>query len=334
MNEDKIYRLVATGGTFDRFHKGHEALLNKAFSVSDRVIIGITSDDMIKREKKVLKDKVLLYEKRVNDVKSYLQKKKWLGKEVIAKLNNIYGPTVLENTVEAIICTRETRFGAVAINKARTLHKLPKADIVECNFIVSDDNRHISSTRIRLGEIDRDGNIYKKFFNSKKLPNILRKSLQKPIGVCHNNVDLILKTYTNPTMIISVGDFVYQSLKKKKVIPDITCIDCKIQRENIVYTPDLKPNYIVRNPAGTITKTLFNITLTAVKAFLNNKKKSVIKVVGEEDLAVLPFLITAPLNSLIIYGQPSNQYSPKGVVGVLVTEEKKHWTLSLFNKFT
>ncbi len=104
-----MYTLVATGGTFDRFHKGHEALLTKAFEVSNRVIIGITGDEMVKREKRILKDHVLPYQKRVKDVKFFLKGKGFLGREIIAGLNNVYGPTVIKTAVEAIVCTRETR---------------------------------------------------------------------------------------------------------------------------------------------------------------------------------------------------------------------------------
>jgi len=34
------YKLVAMGGTFDSFHKGHKILIKKAFEVADKVIIG------------------------------------------------------------------------------------------------------------------------------------------------------------------------------------------------------------------------------------------------------------------------------------------------------
>ena len=40
----KSFDLVAMGGTFDIIHSGHMALLNKAFSISIKVIIGVTSD--------------------------------------------------------------------------------------------------------------------------------------------------------------------------------------------------------------------------------------------------------------------------------------------------
>ena len=49
------FTLVAMGGTFDIIHKGHLTLLSKAFSISSKVIIGLTSDELAeKRGKKTL----------------------------------------------------------------------------------------------------------------------------------------------------------------------------------------------------------------------------------------------------------------------------------------
>jgi len=41
---DKKYYKVAVGGTFDQFHQGHCKLLEKAFQIGEKVLIGVTSD--------------------------------------------------------------------------------------------------------------------------------------------------------------------------------------------------------------------------------------------------------------------------------------------------
>jgi len=46
------YRTVATGGTFDHIHTGHEALLSRSFELGEVVVIGVTSDAFASREGK------------------------------------------------------------------------------------------------------------------------------------------------------------------------------------------------------------------------------------------------------------------------------------------
>ena len=47
----KKFNLVATGGTFDCIHQGHLKLLFETFRVGQNAIIGLTSDDFIKKFK-------------------------------------------------------------------------------------------------------------------------------------------------------------------------------------------------------------------------------------------------------------------------------------------
>ncbi|HZJ18601.1 MAG TPA: DUF359 domain-containing protein, partial [Patescibacteria group bacterium] len=59
-----------------------------------------------------------------------------------------------------------------------------------------------------------------------------------------------------------------------------------------------------------------------------NKKKTLILIKGEDDLAVLPLILCAPLNFYIYYGQPD-----KGVVEILVTEDVKEKAYKLASRF-
>jgi len=64
------FDLVAMGGTFDIIHSGHMALLNKAFSISTKVIIGVTSDQLaVKKGKNPEND----YSKRISLLKSTIE---------------------------------------------------------------------------------------------------------------------------------------------------------------------------------------------------------------------------------------------------------------------
>ena len=60
---------VVVGGTFEYMHRGHMALLKKAFDVGDFVYIGLTSDRYVK-------------EKKGRKISSYLSRLERLRKEV------------------------------------------------------------------------------------------------------------------------------------------------------------------------------------------------------------------------------------------------------------
>ncbi len=47
------FSLIATGGTFDIIHRGHMTLLSAAFAISDKVIIGLTSDELAEKRGKL-----------------------------------------------------------------------------------------------------------------------------------------------------------------------------------------------------------------------------------------------------------------------------------------
>jgi hypothetical protein len=78
----------------------------------------------------------------------------------------------------------------------------------------------------------------------------------------------------------------------------------------------LKANKTVHttNSPGTITKEAW----LAVKEAIEGKQSIRIVVDGEEDLLALVALLHAPLNGLIVYGQPR-----EGIVAIKVTQQKK-----------
>jgi cytidyltransferase-like protein len=59
------------GGTFDRLHGGHKLLLEVAFKMIKKVLIGVTTDALAKAGKKI-PQLIYNYDKRVADVKEFL----------------------------------------------------------------------------------------------------------------------------------------------------------------------------------------------------------------------------------------------------------------------
>ena len=57
------YNVVALGGTFDIIHIGHITLIEKAASISEKIIIGLTSDSYVQKTgKNIQNDYKIRYE--------------------------------------------------------------------------------------------------------------------------------------------------------------------------------------------------------------------------------------------------------------------------------
>lgn len=153
----KKFETVAVGGTFDIFHRGHRILLKNAFKVGKRVLIGLVSDDFVKKLKKP--HNIAPYVERLEDLKEFLNRKGVLERAEILPLYDSYGVTLSRKDIEAIVVSEETEPRARKINEKRESLGLPALQIITVRMILSEDHYPISSTRIWFEEIDREGNL-------------------------------------------------------------------------------------------------------------------------------------------------------------------------------
>jgi len=155
----KKFKTVAVGGTFDEFHKGHKALIMKAFEIGEQVLIGLCSDELVKKLKKP--HPTAPYEQRLEELKAFLHEHGFLEKAKIIPLHDVYGVTLSKGCAEALVVSKETETTAFKINEKRKELELPPLHIVVIEMIPSENHISISTTRIRRGEIDREGHLLK-----------------------------------------------------------------------------------------------------------------------------------------------------------------------------
>jgi len=150
----------------------------------------------------------------------------------------------------------------------------------------------------------------------------LRKKLKTPMGVLIRGTfsettkqikDILDKE--RPPALISVGDTVTRNLVENQVLPKLSIVDNVVMRKKAPPTR-LSADTILRvkNPAGSITEE----AVGAIQKALSGNERVALVVEGEEDLLTLAAILYAPLNALVVYGQPH-----EGVVVVKVTQEKK-----------
>ena len=152
----KSFDLVAMGGTFDVVHSGHIALLDKAFSISSKVIIGLSSDQLAKKRGKNLTSD---YPKRLSLLKSVIEKNFPNSSYKISKLENDFGPAVIEGSVKALVVSEETSDKGIRLNELRAERNLSPVRIVVVPMVLAKDGKAISTTRIKNFEIDDSGNL-------------------------------------------------------------------------------------------------------------------------------------------------------------------------------
>jgi pantetheine-phosphate adenylyltransferase len=152
-------RCVCLGGTFDHIHRGHRALLDRAFAVADRVYIGVTSDRLVEALGKQVEHP---YEERARRLKAFLEAR-YPGREFrIFRLDDYFGPVVFTEEVEGIVVSEETEHRVALADRERARRGLPPLKRFVIPLIPAEDGGRLSSTRIRQGEIDEEGRVLKK----------------------------------------------------------------------------------------------------------------------------------------------------------------------------
>jgi uncharacterized protein (UPF0218 family) len=145
------------------------------------------------------------------------------------------------------------------------------------------------------------------------LPEEHRRLFKEPFGILYNSIDEILPLIAGKE-VYAVGDVVTHNLQKNGINPTVAVVDGYTMRTPCSRMPAVHGNCIkVKNPAGTLTDDL----IRALDHAVSNPPATIV-VEGEEDLAVIPLVLSAHEGAVILYGQPH-----KGVVLRTVTREAR-----------
>ena len=157
----KKLNLVATGETFDYIHIGHIKLLSAAFNIGNHLIIGLTSDEFVKKFKPTSNIKNN-YETRYQNLKEKILENFNEVNYSIIKLEDEFGPVISSSKIQAIVVSEETFVKVQELNAIRITKCLNPLSVIVVEIAKSEDGQPISSTRIRNGEIDDKGKILRK----------------------------------------------------------------------------------------------------------------------------------------------------------------------------
>ncbi len=163
------------------------------------------------------------------------------------------------------------------------------------------------------------------------LPQNQRQYFKNPLGqIIKNRQDIInlinkLSRDDSTPKVITVGDVTTQVFVELSFIPDIAIIDEHVQRERVPLLEIENVSVVeTSNQAGYIMQ---NAWIEIINSLKVEDNKVIIKIIGEEDLLVLPTILEAPLDSKVLYGQPN-----EGLVVVSVTEKVKQSVCELIRK--
>lgn len=135
------------GGTFDHLHDGHKFLIKTALLFSKKIVIGLTTENLLKKKKHAAK--IENYKTREQNLKTFIGSIGQLNRVEIIPLNDPYGPPVHEPEYEGIIASQETYKNALKINEIRESKSFTPLIIIVIPMIKDRKKNILSSTAIR-----------------------------------------------------------------------------------------------------------------------------------------------------------------------------------------
>ncbi|CAE6433804.1 unnamed protein product [Rhizoctonia solani] len=130
----KIYSVSALGGTFDYLHSGHKILISMgAWITTNRLIVGLSDDELLTR--KANKQYIQPITKRTASVAAFVRMFKPSIECDAVAIQDVYGPTAWDPSVQALVVSSETLGGASTVAQLRSERSLPPMDLFVIDVI-------------------------------------------------------------------------------------------------------------------------------------------------------------------------------------------------------
>ena len=157
----------------------------------------------------------------------------------------------------------------------------------------------------------------------------LRESLKHPLGRLVRGTEaecnaVLVETVKRerPGVLIVVGDTISRNAIQSGIKPNVLIIDRLEKRSKAIPFLFHDVNVIrVKNAPGRIEMKAWHAVEEAIR-----EGNTLVEVDGEEDLLTIPAVLSAPIGSLIVYGQPG-----VGIVIITVSEDVKTATQGLLD---
>ena len=341
--QKKKHKIGLIGGTFDRFHAGHKSLIAAGLAHCENIQVWITNDELARSKDRRIQG----WSARESDLIDATSE--YSSRITTHQLDDKFGPSLQPTEASAIICTIETMQGCMEINSLRGKNGVFPLDIISVERVTSWDGGPISSSRIRDGNIDREGMswIPELFTTSDPImTSDVEAQLKEPFGeliegpedditiAALEAISRIEESAKFSGPLIAVGDVTVLAFQNSGRPADIAIVDGQTKREEWDGSQDIDFSLYDNileciSPAGSLSRSLLKSCESAISSWMENEESGIIRVVGEEDLSPLLLHPLAPIGSVVLYGQPS-----RGLVIRWCDEESKIRCRNLLRGFS